>query len=386
MRTAVGKDYYAILGVPQNATLEEIKAAYRKLAMQYHPDRNPGDAAAEEKFKEISEAYEVLSDPEKRRRYDQFGMEGVRGQTWSTQGGVTIEDIFEHFGDIFGDFFGGRTYQQRSSHQYRPRKGQDIRITLSLGLDEIVRGVTKKIKLRRRVVCTTCEGKGFGPNAQHTTCRVCHGSGQVRRVTNTFLGQMVTASTCPACGGMGRSISDRCPTCDGESAVWAEVTVELPIPPGATEGTTLRFNEKGHAGKYGGSSGDLYVVIEEKPHPELRRKGLDLIYHLELNPVDAMLGTEVLIPAIDKKVKVKVPPGTSSGRILRVHGYGIPNLRNRNKRGSLLVYVSIWVPSTLTETERRLVEELRAQPHFSQKSPSRKKGKSFFEKLREIFS
>ncbi len=383
MRATVDKDYYAILGVSRNATAEEIKVAYRKLAMKYHPDRNPGDQAAEEKFKEISEAYEVLSDPEKRRRYDQFGVEGVRGQTWTGQGGVTIEDIFEHFSDIFGDFFGAR---RQARHQYRPRKGQDIRITLPLTLEEIVHGVTKKIKLRRRAVCTTCEGRGFGRNARRTTCRVCHGSGQVRRVTNTFLGQMVTASTCPACGGMGESISDRCTACGGEGWQWQEAVVDLTIPPGAVGGTTLRFARKGHAGKYGGPPGDLYVVIDEKPHPELQRKGRDLIYHLELNAVDAMLGAEMTVPAVGKEIKLKVPPGTSSGRILRLRGQGVPDLQSDSRNGDLLVYVSLWVPSSLTDKEKELLHQLRRQPHFARKRPSRTKGRSFFEKLRDIFS
>ncbi len=381
----MAKDYYAILGVSRTATVAEIKAAYRKQALKYHPDRNPDNPEAEERFKEISEAYEVLSDPEKRRRYDQFGAEGVRGQTWTGQGGVTIEDIFEHFGDIFGEaFFGQRRRSGR--HQYRPRKGQDIRIRLTLTLEDVMRGVTKKVRMRRRVACPTCEGRGFGADAQSRVCSLCRGAGQVQQVMQTFLGQMVTTRTCPQCGGTGRTMSDRCPECRGESVVMRDEIVTLAIPPGAIEGMIIRFGGEGHAGRYGGPSGDLYVEIREKPHPTFKRKGRDLIYHLELSVVDAILGTEAEIDVFDKKVKIKVPPGTSSGKVLRVRGQGVPPFQGEGRRGDLLAYVSIWVPSEVNEAERELLEALRRQEHFATSRPPRKKGKTFFEKVREIFS
>ncbi len=386
------RDYYEILGVGKNASADEIKKAYRKVAMQYHPDRNPGDKAAEEKFKEAAEAYEVLSDADKKSQYDRFGHAGVSGNGRGggfSGGGMNTDDIFSQFGDIFGDdifgsFFGGGGRSQRSSgSRARGVRGSNLRIKLKLTYEEIAKGVTKSVKVKKYVSCTTCGGSGAKDKGSVQTCGTCGGSGQVRRVSNTFLGQMQTVTTCPTCNGEGTTITAKCGTCKGEGRVYGEETVTLDIPAGVQEGMQLSVNGKGNAGERGGMPGDLIVLIEEEPHKELHRDGLNVAYDLHINFPDAVFGVQVEVPTIDGKAKIKIPPGTQSGKIFRLKGKGFPEVNGYSK-GDQLIHVNVWTPQHISAEEKSMLEKMSGSQNFQPKPD--KNEKSFFDKMREMFS
>lgn len=383
------RDYYEVLEVPKTATAEEIKKAYRKQAIKYHPDKNPGDKAAEEKFKEAAEAYEVLSDPQKRQRYDQYGHAGMGGASGFSGGGMSMDDIFAHFGDIFGggsfgSFFGGGFGgSRRGGPQTRVNKGSNLRVKVKLTLAEVANGVTKKIKVNKYVACDKCGGTGAFDSNSYSNCSTCHGSGVVTRITNTILGQMQQSSVCPNCGGDGRIITRRCTNCGGEGIVQKEDIVTLNIPAGVADGMQLSVSGKGNAARHGGINGDLLVVIQEEEHPELIRDGNDLIYSLFLSMPDAILGTTAEIPTVDGKVKIKIDPGTQSGKILRLRGKGIPEI-NGYGRGDLLVNIQVWTPQNVTRDEAKIIEKLKESSSFTPKPD--KNDRNFFERMRNFFS
>ena len=378
-----------MLEVPKTATAEEIKKAYRKQAIKYHPDKNPGDKAAEEKFKEAAEAYEVLSDPQKRQRYDQYGHAGMGGASGFSGGGMSMDDIFAHFGDIFGggsfgSFFGGGFGgSRRGGPQTRVNKGSNLRVKVKLTLAEVANGVTKKIKVNKYVACDKCGGTGAFDSNSYSNCSTCHGSGVVTRITNTILGQMQQSSVCPNCGGDGRIITRRCTNCGGEGIVQKEDIVTLNIPAGVADGMQLSVSGKGNAARHGGINGDLLVVIQEEEHPELIRDGNDLIYSLFLSMPDAILGTTAEIPTVDGRVKIKIDPGTQSGKILRLRGKGIPEI-NGYGRGDLLVNIQVWTPQSVTRDEAKIIEKLKESSSFTPKPD--KNDRNFFERMRNFFS
>lgn len=378
------RDYYDILGVSKSADEQEIKKAYRKLAIKYHPDKNPDNKEAEEKFKEAAEAYEVLSNAEKRARYDRFGHQGVGGAGSAGQGfgGMNMEDIFSQFGDIFGDSgFGG--FGRQSQNGRRVQKGTNLRIKVKLTLEEIANGVEKKIKVNKLVSCKSCSGSGAENGSSFSNCGTCGGSGRITRVTNTILGQMQTAATCHSCNGEGRLITNKCKSCHGDGVVRAEDTISINIPAGVSEGMQLSVSGKGNAAPRGGINGDLIISIEEIPHAELQRDGNNLYYNCHINFADATLGTTVEIPTIDGKAKFKIEPGTQSGKILRLRNKGLPEI-NSYGRGDLLVDISVWTPQTLSADEKELLEKLRLSPNFI--PGKEKKEKSFFDRMKEYFN
>lgn len=380
------RDFYDILGVSKNTPADEIKKAYRKLAIKYHPDKNPGDHAAEEKFKEAAEAYEVLSNPEKKQRYDQYGHAGTSASGGYGGGGhMNMDDIFSQFGDIFGgggspfdSFFGGG--QQGGSR--RTSRGSNLRIKVKLTLEEIAKGAEKKIKVNKLIVCRTCDGTGAKDKSSIQTCKTCGGAGAVRRVTNTILGQMQTNSTCPTCNGSGTQITSKCDHCHGEGVVRGEETITINIPAGVSEGMQLSMNGKGNAAPNGGIPGDLIILVEEVPHETLQREGNNVVYDLHISFVDAALGSSVEVPTIDGKAKIKIEPGTQGGKILRLKGKGVPEVNSYHK-GDQLVYVNIWTPKVISKDERDLLEKLQASPNF--KPQPGKNEKSFFERMKEYF-
>ncbi|WP_199118500.1 molecular chaperone DnaJ [Pedobacter sp. ASV28] len=384
------RDYYDILGVAKNASAEEIKKAYRKLAIKYHPDKNPDDKSAEDKFKEAAEAYEVLSSPEKKQRYDQFGHAGVGGAAGGGYGGggMNMEDIFSQFGDIFGggggspfdSFFGGG--QSRGGGGRRVAKGSNLRIKVKLTLEEIANGAEKKIKVNKQVSCKTCDGTGAKDKSSVSTCKTCGGSGAVRRVTNTILGQMQTTATCPTCHGSGQQITAKCNVCHGDGTVRGEETISINIPAGVSEGMQLSMAGKGNAAPNGGIPGDLIILIEETPHETLKREGNNVVYDLHVSIPEAALGASVEVPTIDGKAKIKIEPGTQSGKLLRLKGKGIPEV-NSYHRGDQIIHVNIWTPKALSSEERSLLEKLKESPNF--KPQPSKNDKSFFDKMKEYF-
>ncbi|MFD2581127.1 molecular chaperone DnaJ [Pedobacter vanadiisoli] len=381
------RDYYDVLGVTKSASTDEIKKAYRKMAIKYHPDKNPGDKAAEDKFKEAAEAYEVLSSPEKKQRYDQFGHAGVGSSASGGYGGsMNMDDIFSNFGDIFGghnpfeSFFGGGGGQQRGGR--RVAKGSNLRIKVKLTLEEIAHGAEKKIKVNKLIVCKTCDGSGAKDKSSVSTCGTCGGSGQVRRVTNTILGQMQTASTCPTCNGSGQQITSKCNVCHGDGVVRGEETITINIPAGVSEGMQLSMSGKGNAAPNGGIPGDLIILIEEIPHETLKREGNNIVYDLHLSFVDAALGMSIEVPTIDGKAKIKIDPGTQSGKLLRLKGKGLPEV-NSYHRGDEIIHINIWTPKALSSEERSALEKLRESPNF--KPQPGKNDKSFFERMKEYF-
>ena len=359
------RDYYEILGISKGATTEEIKKAYRKMALQYHPDKNPDNKEAEAKFKEAAEAYEVLSDANKRNRYDQYGHAAFTGNGGNNfhAGGMTMEDIFESFGDIFGDFgFGGFGGSRRSTSR-RVSRGTDLRIKVKLKLSEIAAGVEKKIKVKKYVPCDACDGTGAKNGNSYSNCSTCRGTGQVTRVTNTFLGQMQSTATCPTCHGQGKVITHKCDVCYGEGIIPKEESISFNIPAGVAEGMQLKVSGKGNAARRGGINGDLLVIIAEEKHPDLIRDGNDLLYNLYLGLPDAILGITAEIPTIENKVKIKVEPGTQPGKILRLRGKGLPDI-NGYGTGDLLVSINIWIPRELSKEELKLFEKLKESPNF----------------------
>jgi molecular chaperone DnaJ len=382
------RDYYEILGVSKSASKADLKKAYRKKAIQYHPDKNPGDAAAEEKFKEAAEAYEVLSNDEKRARYDQFGhagMSGAAGGGGFGGGGFDMEDIFSHFGDIFGGHFGGGFSGGGfggGGRRQNVNKGSNLRVRVKLTLDEIAKGVEKKIKIRKYVACDVCNGSGARDENSLTTCHTCNGMGQVTRVQRTILGQVQTSSICPTCGGEGKTITAKCTKCHGEGLMQKEDVVSINIPAGVEEGMQLSVSGKGNAARRGGINGDLLILIEEETHPELVRDGNNLLYNLFISVPDVIVGTAVEIPTIDGKVKVKIDAGTQSGKILRLKGKGLPDV-NRYGTGDLLVKINVWIPKSITKEDRKLIEKLRESPSF-RPNPTREE-KGFFQRMKDYF-
>lgn len=377
------KDYYEVLGVSRSSSEAEIKKAYRQMALKYHPDKNPGDKEAEEKFKEAAEAYEVLISSDKRRRYDQFGHQGV-GNAGGGFGGMNVEDIFSQFGDIFGgahpfeSFFGGGGSRGR-----RVNRGSNLRIKVKLTLQEIAKGVEKKIKVNKFVSCSSCKGSGAQDKQSFQTCPSCHGTGQFRRVSNTILGQMQTTSTCPNCHGEGQIIANKCKSCYGSGIVKGEEVISINIPPGVGEGMQLSLSGKGNEGERGGMPGDLLVLIEEIEDEQLQRDGNNLLYDLYISFIDATFGTLAEVATVDGKARIKIEPGTQGGKVLRLKGKGLPQI-NGYERGDLLVNINVWTPKKITNEEKIILEKLRDSENF--KPNPGKNEKSFFERMKEYFS
>jgi molecular chaperone DnaJ len=382
------RDYYEILGVAKSASQDEIKKAYRKVAMQYHPDRNPNNKEAEEKFKEAAEAYEVLSDPDKRAQYDRFGHAAMGNNRGAySGGGMNMDDIFSNFGDIFGEdifgsFFGGNR-GGGGGRRSRGTRGSNLRVKIRMTYEEIAKGANKKIKVKKYVPCGQCNGLGAKDRNAFQTCNTCGGSGQVRKVTQTFLGQMQTVTTCPTCQGEGQIITSKCGHCKGEGRVYGEEMVSIDIPAGVGEGMQLSMSGKGNAGERGGAPGDLLILIEEEPHPELQRDGLNIAFDLHISFPEAVFGTQVEVPTIDGKAKIKIPPGTQSGKIFRLKGKGFPSV-NSYEKGDQLIHVNVWTPQHVTAEEKAMLEKLQSADNF-QPNPE-KSEKGFFEKVRDIFS
>jgi len=385
------RDYYEILGVTKSASAEEIKKAYRKVAMQFHPDRNPGDKSAEDKFKEAAEAYEILNDSDKKAQYDRYGHnafnQGRGGGGGSYGGGMNMDDIFSQFGDIFGDdsfsgFFGNRG-GGRGGRTTGGARGSNLRVKLKMNFEEMAKGANKTIKIKKYVKCNSCQGSGAKDKNSVQTCGTCNGSGQVRRVQNTFLGQMQTVTTCPTCNGDGTSITVKCTSCKGEGRVYGEETVSIDIPAGVQEGMQLSISGKGNIGERGGGFGDLIVVIEEEPHPQLQRDGLNVAFDLYISFPDAVFGTQIEVPTIDGRAKIKIPAGTQSGKIFRLKGKGFPQV-NSYEKGDQLIHVNVWTPQTVSSDEKAMLEKMNKTGNFDPKPE--KNEKSFFDKVREMFS
>jgi len=379
------RDYYEILEVSKDASLADIKKAYRKKALKYHPDKNQGDNTAEDKFKEAAEAYEVLSNEQKRARYDQFGHAGVGGAgNGFGAGGMTIEDIFSHFGDIFGGSFGGfgGFGSSRRGGGRRVNKGSNLRVKVKLTLEEIASGVEKKIKVNKYVICDTCGGNGAADASSYSDCSTCRGTGQVTRISNTFLGQVQTSSSCPSCGGEGKVITKKCNSCYGEGIVKDQEIIPIQIPAGVAEGMQMSVSGKGNAARRGGINGDLLILISEEEHPELVRDGNDLLYSLFLSIAEASLGSQSEIPTVGGKVKIKVEPGTQPGKILRLRGKGLPDVNGYGK-GDLLVNINVWIPKVLTKEEKRILSKLNESENFIPKPD--KSDRNFFERMRSYF-
>jgi len=380
------RDYYEILDVPRTASVDEIKKAYRKMALKYHPDKNPDDPTAEGKFKEAAEAYEILSDADKKQRYDRYGHDGVKGMPG---GGfnMTMDDIFSNFGDIFGDAFGGAFsdafgFGTRGRTRRRVNRGTNLRVKVKLSLEEISTGVEKKIKVNKYIPCDQCSGTGAEKGASMNTCPACHGQGQVTRVTSTFLGQMQTTSTCPTCDGEGTVIGTKCNKCFGNGIIKGEEIIPVRVPAGVTDGIQLSMSGKGNAAARGGIPGDLLILVEEHEHEHFIRDGNNLIYEHFMSLPEAALGVSVDIPTLDGKARIKIEAGTQSGRILRLKGKGLPDL-NGYGRGDLLVNLSVWTPRNLSREEQQILEKLRDSENF-RPNPS-KKDKGFFDRMKDIF-
>ena len=384
------RDYYEILEISRNASQEEIKKAYRKAALKWHPDRNPNNKEAEEKFKEAAEAYEVLGDENKRRRYDQFGHEGLRaGSDFHTY--TNFDDVFRHFSDIFGggifeEVFTGGRFSGRSRHQVGI-PGSDLKIRLKLTLEEIATGIEKKLKVKRWKSCDVCGGSGAKSGSSRTNCPVCNGSGEVRQVSRSVFGQFVSVTACGNCHGEGKIIKDRCTACGGEGRVHGETTIKVNVPAGVAEGNYIPLHGQGNAGQRGGEAGDLIVVIEEETHKIFNRNGDDVILDLLISFPQAALGTEVEVPTLGGRSKLKFEAGIQSGKILRMRGKGIPNLRG-DYRGDQLVRVNIWTPTRLGREEKEMLKQLvkyeNIQPREGDTSANSEK--SFFERMKDIFT
>ena len=377
------RDFYEILDVPKSASADEIKKAYRKKAIQYHPDKNKGDKESEEKFKEAAEAYEVLSDDNKRARYDQFGHAGLGGAAGGGGygGGMSMDDIFSQFGDIFGGHFGGFGGFGGSQRGRRVNRGSDLRVKVKLNLKEILNGVEKKIKVKKYVGCSHCDGNGSENGTSVSTCSTCNGSGMVTRVANTILGQMQTSSTCPTCNGDGKSITKKCAHCNGEGIMREDEVITIMIPAGVAEGMQLSMSGKGNAARRGGVNGDLLIVVEEEQDPNLIRDENDVIYNLFLSFPTAVLGGSVEVPTIDGMAKVKIDPGTQPGKILRLRNKGLPTVNGYGK-GDQLIHVNVYVPETLSNKERKVMEEMEKSDNFAPSTTAKKK---VFNKFKKMF-
>jgi len=378
------RDYYEVLGVSKEATKEEIKKAYRKQALKFHPDKNPGDKKSEENFKEAAEAYEILSNEEKKARYDRFGHAGL-GNSGNGFGGhgMTVEDIFSSFGDIFGDAFGGfGGFSGGGRRGKRVSKGTNLRVKVKLTLQEIAAGTEKKLKVSKYDTCDSCNGTGAADASSMSTCSTCHGSGHVTRLTNTMLGQMQTTSVCPVCGGEGKTITKKCPACYGEGIVQKEEIIKINIPAGVAKGMQMTVGGKGNAPRRGGINGDLLVVFDEEEHNELIREGNDLIYNMFISIPDAILGTHVEVPTVENNVKIKIEPGTQPGKILRLRGKGLPEV-NGYGRGDLLVNVNVWIPKNMTRDEMKAFEKFRESGSFTPQPDKNDRG--FFDRMKGYF-
>ncbi|RLD40716.1 MAG: molecular chaperone DnaJ [Bacteroidetes bacterium] len=378
------RDFYEILGVDKGADAATIKKAYRKKAIQFHPDKNPGDASAEDKFKEAAEAYEVLSDDNKRARYDQYGHAGMSGAAGGGGFGgqhMNMEDIFSQFGDIFGGGFSGG-FGGSQGRGRRVNKGSNLRVRVKLTLKDIAHGAEKKIKVNKYIACNSCQGSGAEGGSSYSTCSTCNGSGHVTRVQQTFLGHMQTQSICPQCGGEGKIITNKCKTCHGNGIIKGEEVITINIPGGVEDGMQLSVSGKGNAAARGGINGDLIVVIEVIPHNELKRDGNNLLYDHYISIPDAVLGTTIEIPTVDGKAKVKIPAGTQAGKVFRLRGKGLPSVEYHGV-GDLLVNINVWTPQSLSSEEIQMMEKFKRSSNFDPKPTA--KDKSFFDRMRDYF-
>ncbi len=382
---ATKRDFYEVLGVPRSASQDEIKKAYRKLALQYHPDRNPNNKEAEEKFKEAAEAYEALSDPAKRQRFDQYGHDGMRGTDFRNY--TDVNDIFSNFGDIFGGsifddvFSGGRQQRRRATGQ----AGSDLKVQLKLTLEEIAAGVEKKIKIKKWKTCQTCSGSGAKPGSSKTTCPQCGGTGELRQVSRSMFGQFVNITTCLHCGGEGQIVKDRCPTCDGEGREQGETTIKVNVPAGVSEGNYIAMQGQGNAGRRGGPAGDVIVEFHEVRHEQFVRNGDDIIYNALISFPQAVTGGDIEVPTLNGRSRVKIEPGTMPGKMLRMKEKGIPHL-NSYGRGDQMIRIQVWVPTKLNAREKELLRELSSSEHIVPTEEEKNANKSFFEKVRNAFS
>ncbi|MCK9408976.1 MAG: molecular chaperone DnaJ [Bacteriovoracaceae bacterium] len=384
------RDYYEVLGVQRNASADEIKKSYRKMALQYHPDRNPNNKEAEEKFKEAAEAYEVLSDQTKRQRYDQFGHQGMRGGSDFHQY-QDINDIFSHFGDIFGgtggsifeEMFGGQ--QRRRGPRSSGEPGSDLRIRLKLTLEEIASGVEKKLKIKKWKSCATCSGNGAKPGSSRSACPQCQGTGELRQVSRSMFGQFVNISACAFCGGTGQIIKEKCHTCDGEGREQGESTIKINVPAGVSEGNYMTLQGQGNAGRRGGHAGDVIVEFTEEKHDSFIRNGDDIIYTALISYPDAVLGADIEVPTLTGKAKLKIEAGTLPGKMLRMKDKGIPHL-NSYGRGDQLIQIQIWVPHKVNSREKELLKELSDSEHINPSDEEKSKSKSLYDKMKNVFS
>ncbi|NWG28319.1 MAG: molecular chaperone DnaJ [Ignavibacteriaceae bacterium] len=377
------RDYYEVLGVTRNATKEEIKKAYRKMAMQYHPDRNPGDKSAEDKFKEAAEAYEILSNDEKRNNYDRFGHEGVRGGGFGSEGFSSVNDIFSHFSDIFGgssifDEFFGSSQRSRSRRRGAGTPGSDLRVTLKLTLEEIAAGTSKKLKIRKQVKCSDCNGTGAQAGTSLKTCPVCNGAGEVKTVSRSVFGQFVNITACHNCYGEGQVVDSPCRKCSGDGRVEDEVTIKIDVPAGVEDGNYMTLQGEGNAGKRGGQPGDIIVVFQEIPHEHFIREKYDIVYNLFLTFPQAALGADVEVPTLNGKALLKIDPGTQPGKLLKMKGKGIKYL-NYSGSGDQIVRINVAVPQKLNSKEKELLKQLSEMPNIKASSETEKK--NFFSKF-----
>jgi molecular chaperone DnaJ len=383
------RDYYEVLEVSKTASSEEIKKAYRKKAIQFHPDKNPGDKEAEEKFKEAAEAYEVLSNEDKKRRYDQFGHAGVGGASGGYNGGgMSMDDIFSQFGDVFGDVFSGHFgggnfsgFSGFNSSGRQTNRGSDLRVKVKLSLKEIATGVEKKIKVNKYVSCSYCKGSGAEDSKAYSSCSNCRGTGRVTRVMSTILGQMQTQTVCPECNGEGQKIIHKCPHCNGEGIVRKDDVITINIPAGVGEGMQLSIGGKGNAARRGGINGDLLVVIEEESHSELIRDQNDVVYNLLLSFPQAVLGCTIEVPTLEGKAKIKIEPGTQPGKVLRLKNKGLPSV-NRYGTGDLLINIAVYVPENLTKEQKESLSGWDNSPNFQ---PTKEQENKIFSKFKNLF-